>query len=248
MHVAIDMNKMRVIHVHRVQDILDGLVCLEAANIKDILFENTQQHSFISGLPELEMKILYRNITGEKDVPSARLEQRATIAAVIESISPQLVDDLELDAQITSVQKQLEGKIGSVPFFKYVLGSRKPKIGTELLSYTKPLDDKLRDAAKTALQRLQTPAATPVPFAPLTPAASQKTGVSKQLATPAMGTVAQMVWHVADKVWEVAHRPKDIKIILQLCTKIIEDLEKEQNVNRTISATFLGEWIKARIS
>jgi hypothetical protein len=248
MRVAIDMDKMQVVAVHRVQEILHGLVCLEAANIRRIRFETTDSNFFLATLTPIEMQLLFTNVTGEQGQALTHLERRAALAVAIDAIRPPLVDDQELDKQINAVATQLEGKIGEVPFFKYVLGSRVPKVGEGVSARTVVIDDKQRSAAQGAAQRLQPLPAATIPAPRPAGTLRQKTGVARPAGAEPSGGVAGQVWMVADKMWQAAGSPKDVKVVLALRMKMMEVLETEHEVKRTTSSNTLGQWMKARLS
>lgn len=252
MRAAFDMDKLRLLHVHRVQDILHGLVQLEAGNVKAVLFDNTERHGFLGGLTTFQLAALFKNVTGEDKPAMTDLDRRAALAVAIDTLRPPLVDDIELDKQIAVVAKLLEGKIGAVPHFRYVLGGREPKVGEALAGRTIQRDDKMRLAASAALQRGPAPAAAVIPAAPLAGTLREKTGVPGGIAAQPSGAprgnVAVLVWEVADRMWQAAGSPKDTKVVLALRIEMMKVLEEENDVKKLTSSNTLGQWMKARLS
>lgn len=245
MRVAIDMDKMQLLHVHRVQELLHGLVQLESANVRSVRFDSTESPLFLSKLTTLELTLLLRNMTGQQFPPTYDdLARREAIAAAIEAIRPRLVDERELEQQITAVEQQLQGPVGQVPQFRYVLGARVPKLedGGIAALVTTPLADSTFDsAAKRAPQRRAVPAAATIPPTPSSPAQPALRG-----ARPA-GSVRPVVWGVADRMWEAAGKPMDKATVLDLRKKMMDVLGDEHGIKRTSSSTALGEWMKERL-
>lgn len=244
MRVAIDMDKMRVIHVHRVQEILHGLVFLEANNVKSVLFDDTERTGFLSTLTTLELTLLLRNLTGQEFPPQYDdLARREAISEAVGKLKARLVDERELELQIEAVRDRLELPVGKAPQFRYVLGAKVPKIedgGLEALAAPKLADATFAAAVQQAPQRrtapaAPTPAATPAPR----PAPAQR-------APRPAGGVRPVVWAHADAAWEAAGKPRDSATVLALRKKWMSELE-EKGIKKTSSSTSLGEWQKERI-
>lgn len=248
MYCAIDMDLMQVLQVHRVQDILHGLVYLENANSEHVRFDNTDSHLFLAPVSTVGMQILFRNVTGEDEAVLTHLQRRAAIAVAIESMRPPLVDDQELDKQISYAGNQLHGPVGKVPLFRYTLGARVPKIGEEWVFSTIKRDDKQRSATQGAATRLQTLPAATTPATAGPTLARQKTGVARVAGAEPTGGVAGQVWIVADKMWKAAGSQKDVKAVLTLRMTMMKVLEEEHDIKRTTSSNTLGQWMKARLS
>ena len=247
MHVAIDIDYNRVIGVHRVQDILHGLILLECGNVRNVLFENTENPYFLLSRTEAQLRALFKNITGE-DVEMDKLSYRAALTTAIDAMKPPLVDDQELEKQIASVEDQLWGKIGTIPFFRYVLGAKVPKVADGIVVRRIARDDKQREATKGAAQRLQAQAAPLTPATPAPRVARQALGVARPAGAPPTGGVAAEVWMVADKMWAEVGSPKDTKTVLALRIKMMQVLETEHDIKRTTASNTLGQWMKARLS
>lgn len=244
MRVAIDMDKLRVIHVHRIQEILHGLVYLEANAVKSVLFDDTDRAGFLDGMTTLDLTLLFRNLTGQEfPVPCDDLARREAIAAAVLTLKPRLVDERELELQIEAVRDQLELPPGKAPQFKYVLGAKVPRIedgGLEALAAGKLKDASFAAAAQLAPQRRTARAAATVPAAPTPP-------VARAPAQRAAGSVAPVIRRVADTMWEAAGKPTDKAVVLELRKKMMAVLETEHGVKKTSSSTALGAWMKERL-
>lgn len=61
------------------------------------------------------------------------------------------------------------------------------------------------------------------------------------------GEKTATIWNVADKMWEQVGSPKDLKEVLKLRRKIMDELEQNYSIKKTTSSTALGGWQKARV-
>lgn len=248
MKVAIDLDTMRVLHAHRVHDIVHWLVMLESPNSAHVLFDDTERAAFLDGMTTLDLTLLHRNLTGTEFPPGwDDLQRREAIASVVNSIKPRLVDDAELEAQIEAVLREIQQPVGKAPQFRYVLGAKLPKREDGGLFPLKaaPLDPKgLAAAAQLAAQRRTLRAATPAP-APATP---RPAPAQRRAPVASSGGSRPVIWAVADKVWEEAGKPKVVPVVLELRKRMMAILEDEHGVKRSTSSTALGVWMKERLA
>lgn len=250
MKCAINMDKMTVTHVHRILDILHGLVSLECRNIRTMRFEDTENPLFLATLSRVQLGSLFRNTTGEMRTGEPE-ELRAAIAVAVNNMKPMLVDDNELMKQIGKVAKQLEGRIGQVPNFKYALGKSEPLVGDYPAAKTVANSDVTAQRTAAAQQQLKPlpPTPTPATYAPR--AQREKTGDSApapRAPTPPRGGVGGIVWDIADKMWAAAGKPMDQKVVLNLRKEMMNVLEKDHEVKRSVASNTLGQWMKARLT
>lgn len=61
------------------------------------------------------------------------------------------------------------------------------------------------------------------------------------------GQTSNLIWDVADEIWVNAGRPTELKLVLSLRKKIMQDLETLHGVKRNTASNELGKWQKARI-
>ncbi len=156
MRFAYDLDTLQLLHVHRVQDILHGLVQLESAHAKRVVFENTDNPQLFDNLTTWELPKLYRNVTGQEPDPTWSVQvTRELLALRIEETKPRLVDDNELLKQIESVAQELTQKV--CPFYRYAMGAKVPRVEEGPLSPTrlgKPFTPKqVAEAAENAAKR-----------------------------------------------------------------------------------------------
>lgn len=242
MRAAIDMQDLRVLHIHQLAGVVHGLVYLEAKSVKHVAFENTDRPGFLDGLTTLELTLLYRNTTKSDFPPNVAddLTRRQMIADLINAATPRDVNQEELEDQIEHVAEKLEDPADTTAF-RYVKGARVPAISDgglfPLTAYPVSMS-KVAAAAQLAAQRLSTraaPTAAPAPAPRAQPATRRATG-----------SVRPVVWAHADKVWEAAGKPTDKDAVLELRKRMMTELE-DQGIKRTSSSTSLGEWMKDRL-
>lgn len=246
MRIAVDMENLRITHIHPDVDIIHGLVYLEGAGTKYVLFENTDRAGFLSKLTTLEINLLYRNTTGQ-DFPAGvdDLTRRQVLAELVDASEPRKVVPDELEVQIQAVSDKLEAPLKDATLFRYVLGARIPAINDGGLFPIKaaPVSAaQLEMAAQVAPQRRELPAS---PCKAPSPAARPTLARSAPRANG--GSVRPVVWAVADRMWEAAGKPAEKGVVLELRKKIMTVLEEENGVKKTTSSTSLGEWMKARL-
>lgn len=237
MRCSIEMNTLRILHVHHDASILEALARLEATPAPyDVLIDNAANNSFLHGLTTLELSKLYHNTTG-KELPTAvgRTVLRSAMAHVVNNLAPR-------DVVLHEVLSQLEYAVDNPgQTFRYVKGSELPAVPEAGLWPVKGvhLSEAEFAAAQLDAARLTEREATP------TPAAPQK-APSRPAAAPTGGS-RPAIWAHADKAWEAAGKPTDPGVVLKLRKQMMIDLESE-GIKKTTSSTALGDWMKARLA
>jgi hypothetical protein len=249
MHVAINLDELRVTHIHDDVNILNGLVYLEGARIRNALLHNTASPLFLCTLSQVELGKLYLNLTSKDFPPSfSELARRDVLASVIERLQTPKVREEELDAQIKVVIDYLETPIHTSVQFKYVHGSKKPKIlkeGLIAITTAPASEEMLATSAQSAAQRRNVRTA-------LTVAAPVKTPVQPRVRAPRApgqfrGSIAKAIWEHADDAWEKAGKPVDKKVVLALRKEMMDHLEQQCGLNRNTVSVTLGDWMKDRL-
>lgn len=247
MHAAIELSNMRLTHVHTDSDILGGLVYLESAKLRHVLFDDTQSPNFLDGLTTLELGLLYQNLTGVPFPPTLDdLAKREALAQRIEGVAVVKVNAEELAEQITAVFDELEAPILSAIQYRYVPGARVPRVlddGLFPLTTAPASAEQLTQAATAAPQRRALRSAAPVAAPAAKPAAPARTGGAVR-----RGSVAQVIIAHAEKVWEAAGKPTDVDVVLKLRAQMYEDLLSEHGIKKSTSSTTLGGWMKTRLA
>lgn len=240
MFVSIDMDTLQFLHKHHDQFTLNGLSFLEAPH-HSIRNENVDSEHFLIGMTPLEIRMLYKNTTGEDVTGSDDRVLREMLAMIVaDHMPPTLAIQGEVDAQIKAVEDDL---YNGIPW-KYALGAKKPAQAMDLFPlHCKPLDavDKHKAATLAPQRRAERsapkPRATPE-SAPSAPAAPKARASS----------VRPVIWAVADEMWEAAGKPTDKTVVLELRKKMMVELEEKKGVKRTSSSNELGNWMKARLA
>lgn len=239
MFVSIDMDTLQFLHKHHDQMVLGGLSFLEAPH-HSIRNENANSETFLLGLTPLEVRMLYKNTTGEDVTGSDDQVLREMLSMIVyDHMPPTLAIAAEVEAQIAAVEDDL---YNGIPW-KYALGAKIPAKHIELFPHhCKPLDAVEKHKAATMAPQRRAVRAAPKPRnAPPPPPAAPP--VPKQRAS----SVRPTIWAVADRMWAEAGSPTDKAVVLELRKKMMAVLESEHHVKKTSSSNELGNWMKARL-
>jgi len=245
MHIAVELNELKLTHYHADTRIVAGLAYLESLHLKDVLFDNTASPTFLGHLTSTMLRHLYRNTCG-KDFPEGmgELEMRDVLATLFDRMTPPKVDRDELEAQIDHVLYELEADAKTGKQFKYVHGSLVPNVlDGGLFPLTTPPASAavLAESAQLAPQRREVPAAATIPASAPKPQRTSAAGPR----VPS-GGARPIIWAHADKVWEEAGKPTLVSDVLVLRKRMMVELE-EQGIKKSTSSTALGDWQKARL-
>lgn len=240
MFVSVDMDTLQFLHKHHDQFVLNGLSFLEAPH-HSIRNENVNSEHFLLGMSALDIRMLYRNTTGEDPTGTDDQVMREMLAMLVsDHMPPTLALQAEVEAQLKAVEDDL---YNGIPW-KYALGAKVPAKAIELFPlHCKPLD--LIDKQKAAQLAPQRRAKRGAPVAPPAPeSAPSAAPAAKQRAS----SVRPTIWAVADEMWEAAGKPTDKAVVLELRKKMMVELEEKKGVKRTSSSNELGNWMKARLA
>ena len=239
MFVSIDMDTLQFLHKHHDQMVLGGLSFLEAPH-HSIRNENVNSEHFLLGMTALEIRMLYRNTTGEDPTGSDDRVMREMLAMVAtDHMPPTLALAAEVEAQIAAVEDDLHNGIP----WKYALGAKVPAKAMELFPlHCKPLDAVDKHKCATLAPQRRAAREAPKPRAPVAPAPSAS-AAPKQRAS----SVRPTIWAVADEMWGAAGKPTDKTVVLELRKKMYDVLEEKHGVKRTSSSNELGNWMKDRL-
>ncbi len=240
MFVSINMDDLQFVHKHEDHETVSALAWLEMPH-KSVTVENTDREYFLCKATALDMRILYRNTTGEDITGTDHIVVREMLATLVdEKLKPTWARREEVLAQIDAVADDLEAGIP----WNYAVGARKPAKQEDLFrSHCSPLSgEEAIEAATRAPQRrkvLAAPTAAPKP-----PPALQPPPTAKQR----MPSVRPVIWEVADTMWREAGSPTDKAVVLELRKKMMAYLESEKGIKKTSSSNELGNWMKNRVA
>lgn len=252
MFITIDLERMVVVHKTDDHTTASYLASIELPHVPTLV----SAHHLVGywKFTDLELRKLYKGITGADFIGYGRPQLAAAVVTLIERMPFTDCAKFEVYQQYQSISQKDDAR------YRYVKGSSKPAPVDDDYTIeaicTAPLT--IEEAAK--LKAVQAPepakgnphpgATAPqhTPAAP-TPAPQQRSRpVAPTSAAPAAprGGQRTVIWDAADAAWEKAGKPTDVKAVLTLRKAIMDDLEN-QGVKRTSCSSELGNWQKARI-
>lgn len=252
MYVTIDCDNLRFLRKHPDVLLLCNLAWIETPHIS-INIQPCDSPNFLSSFTDLELKMLYRNTTGQ--------DQRF-YGDALRAVFMELVQGMPL---FIGTASEVERQAALIPIdndvpYLYIAGAGKPARQADLfeLPYhtspslpSEPATASLgKRAAATLYPNAQTQAAqyaAQVAERLSTPATPQVKRAPRVAGTPRAGGVRDMVWSVADAMWELEGKPTDRALVLALRKRVMLVLEEEHAVKRTSSSNELGNWQKNRV-
>ena len=239
MFVSVDMDTLQFLHKHHDQEVLSGLSFLEAPH-HSVRNENTNSENFLIGMTPLEIRMLYKNTTGEDLTGSDDQILREMLAIVVnDHMPPTLALAAEVEAQVAAVEDDL---YKGIPW-KYALGAKVPAKSIDLFPFhCKTLDavDKHKASQQAPQRRAKREA--PKPPTPTAPAPSPCPALKQRASS-----VRPQIWAVADEMWVAAGSPKEVAAVLALRKQMMGVLEEKHGIKKTSSSNELGNWMKARL-
>lgn len=245
MYVLIDRKQMAITHKHERRDVLGNLAWIECVNDAITLPLGNAQH-FNAEFDATQLRSIYRNATGEEIVGVGY-----ALAKAVHDMAMRL-PNTKAELLETAAQR---GKVmdGDKHCYTYVYGAYEPE--QQEKGWT---PDPLRTQASpveiaAAKQYQQAPAPAQSDHGPSNVFSHEHKPMTTPRTAGAPSTghrqsgVREVVYKVADKLWEEAGKPSDLKVVLDLRKKIMTVLEAEHQVKRTTSSTTLGAWQKERI-
>ncbi|HWV45061.1 MAG TPA: hypothetical protein VN039_03365 [Nitrospira sp.] len=239
MWIAIDTKHHKFLNIrHLSMHVVADLVWLES-RLQDVLI-CSDEWPFLQGMNDIDMHILYKNTSGQA-AKYVGDNLRAVLMHMAQQIPERDVNPVELDAQIRTLNEE-----EYIPR-RYVKGVMVPETlpkGT-LGSFSAPI--LLTDEAAIVRLPRALPQVSERPRAAATPQANPSARPARAPSAPRQGGVREVIWAVADRMWEAAGSPKDAKAVLELRKQMMTTLEADHGVKRTSSSNELGQWMKARI-
>lgn len=246
MYVNIDRNTMTIVHKHRDVEVVRNLSWIECQS--DCVVIACGSVSALLQFDVLQLQRLYEQATGHKLLTYAN--HMARLVADLTMRMPESAADLNW----TQAQKLKIGD-GDKTHYRYVHGSVVPD--PQKGGYR---PDPIRCSRNEALETATAPQAPTAPAAPAwqpTAADREAAGITLQAqpseraqrapSAPRAGGTRDIVFGVADRMWEEAGKPTVSSEVLALRKLIMTELEANHGVKRTTSSNTLGDWQKARI-
>lgn len=245
MYILIDLNQMAITHKHHDRAVLNKLGWIECSNAASIIAVGSVRP--LLEFTATELKSLYQAATGAELKGYANALAQALCDAA--KRMPETVATLEdATAQALCVMD------GDKSCFRFVPGSKKPEHLPGLFE-PDPIKVERLDTEEQAVARNYTTyapvsshgfggtgpaiaggATTPAPREPRAPSA------------PRTGGAREVIFKVADQMWEAAGSPTNTATILALRKNIMVELEANHGVKKTTSSTALGDWQKSKVS
>lgn len=259
MYVVLDLKNMRFLFAHQSLPVVTNLAWLQCPNLQYSVY-NTGAKGFLHDVNDFEMKTLYQNTTGQLASGWLGASMRGVLAELANRLPQADVVVFELDRQThwADEQNNARGEQNKrCEAYTYQRGAFVPLKGEPTLSAlqaSKGSDEPaaalygrgyyreaaLRSAPGVALPPQARPGTTTAPRA-----AAPHSPASAPPAAPRTGGIKEIIWKVADQMWESAGRPTGTQEVLALRRKIMDELEK-QDVKRTTSSNELGKWAANR--
>lgn len=239
MHIVIDRQKLKFLPIkHESIHVIGDLVWIEAPQAH--VHVMPLGYNFLSDYTDLELMLLYKNTTGEK--PTKVGDQlRNLLEEIAERIPVREVNPFELSKQADLVPE----KTGSR--YLYDKGKFKPQKMNDLFVLDPVQMPRSENESLIAARPRVRPQGPRAPAANTTAAPAPAPRPARAQRGPRQGGVRELVWAVADKMWEAAGKPKETSTVLALRKTMMNVLESDHNVKRTSSSNELGQWQKARI-
>ncbi len=245
MYVVIDRDRMCFLYKHQNPWMLADLILIECPDAS-IEIQPCDGTSFLSEFTDLELKLLYNHTTdAEQKHYGANLRAVLTELVYRLPLFDCVLEEVAAQAQWCDESNLTETHV-------YVKKSNRPAKCNpgELPAILKAtVFEKEGDIAKLGRNAAATLYGT-APSAPVTPvtvANSIAPRATRSPSAPRAGGVREIIWKVADQLWEQAGKPIDKPMILVLRKEMMRVLEEEHQVKRTSSSNELGNWQKARI-
>jgi hypothetical protein len=243
MYILIDRERMALLHKHSDVDVLANVAWIECHNAPYSIFPVDDTTGF-KDFTDMELKILYRNITGQDDHTFSRPQVLQVIYDLCSRISESDINAFEVDRQAEYIKEGDERR------WLYVKGASRPAQQADLFepqcrqALRNEVEEQNAMAGKLPALKRAAPVATPR-------TGQDRPGVSVQQPVkvrsgPKRGTAKAIIWQTADKMWEDSGKPTDKETVLSLRKDIMVHLETEEGIKRASSSSELGQWHKAR--
>lgn len=223
MFIALDYKRHQFLPLaHSSLETLCDLVVTEAHDVP-VHIENVT-YPFLGSWRDLDCIMLYKNTTGETATKIG--DDLRVLLMELASRIPECSVNIGAAAQ-RAEQVELTGE----PCKRIIVMSpiKLPKAPDEKEILTRPR---------------ARPVAREIPQAHTSTAGAGSAGPR----SPRMGGAREIIWSIADTMWQAAGAPKDLPVILALRKEIMAKLENDHGVKRTTSSNELGNWQKAKLS
>lgn len=244
MYILINLDKMCIGYKHSNSTILSNLMHIEFPHCSAIVMPADMEECY-NRFSELEMKLLYTNMCGQKFEGHGKQNIIRNVIALCELVPESVVDGFEVATQAASILRT------DMNYYSYAPGCKVPKLHQDLFTpkalvtvgvyvptqYTAPSP---QTAPATAPQAAAAPKAPPA-SAPRnhTPAPSAK--------VPAGGSITDQIFAKAEEMWNATDKSVNPIVLKALRKKIVEALVAS-GVNENSAGKGTLMWQKTKIN
>jgi hypothetical protein len=229
MYVLVDRDKLVFRHAHPDHAVVSALSTIEVAHCAVCILP--ADPACMNTFTDLELRMLYQNTTGKKLEGYFRPALCKAVAELAMGLPVSDVNPFEVKQQASKIS------INDAGFYRYVKGAYTPARLQELFE----------PEALVAV-----PGATPASVPPAPPGATPASTPAAPIAPPATiaaprGGNKAVIWATADVMWEQGGKVREVKAVLELRKRIMDQLE-QQGIKRTSASSELGNWQKVRLN
>lgn len=233
MHVLIAMEELVVVRKHQNLLVLDAFATIEV-DPRPSLVTHLDDLRALEPLTDYELRKLYRNMTGVELPGYLRSMNLNMVLDALRRLPVTKVRESEVFAQAQGLSLDDEER------YLFVPGARKPALREDEDLLVGLLTTPSEPGVQVPIT--STPAAPPAPDRHAAPTTTQP-----RAPRAASGGKAGVIWEVTDKLWEVAGKPTDLKVVLAIRKQAMNVLEAEHGVKRATASSCLAGWQKDRL-
>jgi hypothetical protein len=230
MHILIDRETMNVLYKHQSAAVLSNLAHIEVAHTSTTIADNHCWHLFT----DLELKLLYENLTGSKYVGYARDILVHAIKHLVDSIAPNVLNGFEVAVQ--AAQIPLDNKL----FYKYAPGSK--TASTQNVLFT-PKALQAHAGAVSTLPPTPIPSAAPSAGPQAAAPIPMRSSAPVSKDAPKAGSKTGRVWELCESWYEQLPAPCDFK---ELGRRVKASGEAE-GINGSTLSVQISAWKKTKL-
>lgn len=229
MYVMINQDAMCVRHKHHDLHAICAVTEIEDAHCRAHII-GVDTGKGLDSFTDFELKHLYLNTTGETFPFYSRDYLIKSLLGILQQLPESDINKFEAQQQASKISLSDDG------FYRYVRGSFTPAKLQELY-VTPPMTTVWKaPAAQAGTGRDHSAVVT-----------STRATNSAAPAGLTKGSKQEIIYTVADEIWEKAGKPSDVPTVLKLRKRMMEILVEQHGVNKGTASCSLGDWQKQRL-
>lgn len=240
MYISINMDTMKVMHKHESFLVVCNLAWIEIRTDTCWIFPADDANALFDIIKTpMEAGMLYLNITGEK-----ASNVGSTLNNILHALIQRIKESDVIVAEVESQASKIKGN--DLQKWKYAKGAYTPVIMGDLFDYSELRACASKEEEHLALLGKLAPVQTVKARFPTKPKKGV-TGTHTHTKDSAnRGTGANIIWSIADKIWNEVGGPTEKREVLKLRKIIMDRLVTEEGLNRSTCSSELGKWHKIR--